>query len=65
MEQIVKITRNKKVNFGRYSIRGVPLFAIRDRYRGGDSIEELAYDYDLTEAEIKAALNFRSKKLIL
>jgi uncharacterized protein (DUF433 family) len=31
---------------------------VADRYLGGDSIEKMAEDYDLSEEQIEAALRF-------
>lgn len=54
------IAVNPEVCFGRPVIAGtgIPTDVIADRYLGGDSIEKMAEDYDLSEDHIRAALRF-------
>jgi uncharacterized protein (DUF433 family) len=54
------IVVNPEVCFGRPVIAGtgIPTDVIADRYLGGDSIEKMAEDYDLSEDHIRAALRF-------
>lgn len=54
------IVVNPEVCFGRPVIAGtgIPTDVIADRYLGGDSIEKIAEDYDLSEEHIRAALRF-------
>jgi len=54
------IVVNPEVCFGRPVIAGtgIPTDVIADRYLGGDSVEKMAEDYDLSEEHIRAALRF-------
>jgi len=57
------ISRNKKIQFGDYCIRGtrIPITSIRAMVKGGDSIECLVESYNITREQVEAALNFRRK----
>lgn len=48
------------ISFGRPYVvgRGVSTDAVRSRFRGGESLESIAEDFDLTVAEAEAALRF-------
>ena len=50
----VEITWSPYQNYGRVSThhRMVPLFAIAGAIRGGDTLEEIADDYDLTVEQV-------------
>ncbi|MBR8828452.1 MAG: DUF433 domain-containing protein [Gomphosphaeria aponina SAG 52.96 = DSM 107014] len=47
-----------RIAFGNLSIvnKGIPTKNIAERYKAGDSIEELAYDYDCTSLTIEEAI---------
>jgi uncharacterized protein (DUF433 family) len=42
---------------------GVPTSIIAERYAAGDSLAQLAYDYDLWSPDIEAALRFELRRL--
>ncbi len=54
------VTVDSGVNFGRPSIQGTGIRTeiIADRFRGGDSVAELADDYLLKPAQIEDALRW-------
>ena len=54
------IVINPEISFGRPIIVNtrIPTEVIAERYLAGESISELAYDYDLKEAEIDEALRY-------
>jgi uncharacterized protein (DUF433 family) len=49
-----------EVCFGRPLISGtaIPTDVVADRFLGGDSIKRMAEDYDLSQAQVRAALRF-------
>lgn len=51
---------NPRVNFGAPTVRatGIKTSIIYARYKGGESVTEIAEDYDISEAEVKAAIEF-------
>jgi uncharacterized protein (DUF433 family) len=56
------IKRKKGISCGRYCVGPyIPIFIIRGRRKAGESLKEIAEDYDLTIAQVRAALNFRKK----
>lgn len=59
-EEYAPIVVDPEVCFGRPVVAGtaIPTDVIADRYLGGDSIETMAEDYDLSEEYITAALRF-------
>jgi len=58
------ISRNKKIQFGDYCIRGtrIPITSVRQYVQAGDSIEYLVESYNITREQVEAALNFRRVK---
>ncbi|HVA89557.1 MAG TPA: DUF433 domain-containing protein, partial [Chloroflexota bacterium] len=54
------IVIDPRISFGRPTIegRGVPTEAIAARYAAGDNLEFLAYDFNLTQDQLKDALWF-------
>ena len=59
-DEYAPVAVDPEVCFGRPVVAGtgVPTDVIADRYLGGDSIEKMAEDYDLSEEHIEAALRF-------
>jgi uncharacterized protein (DUF433 family)/DNA-binding transcriptional MerR regulator len=47
-----------RIAFGSPMVRGVPTWALLGRYDAGESSDEIAADFDLDPAEVKAALDF-------
>lgn len=47
-----------RVAFGSPAVRGVPTWALKGRHLSGESIEEIAEDFNLTPHEVKKALEF-------
>jgi len=47
-----------QVAFGAPTIRGVPTWTIKGRWQSGESLEDIASDFDLKENEINLALSF-------
>lgn len=49
-----------KINFGKPCIRGsgIKTSVIYARYKNGESVTEIAEDYDIAEAAVKAAIEF-------
>ena len=56
------IVMDPSIRFGRPTIagRGVPTDNLLERHQAGDSIGELAADYDVPEAEIEEAIRYES-----
>jgi uncharacterized protein (DUF433 family) len=59
-DEYAPIAIDPEICFGRPVIAGtgIPTDVIADRHRGGDSVKEIAEDYDLAEDKIAAALTF-------
>ena len=59
-EDYAPVVVDPEVCFGRPVVAGtaIPTDVIADRYLGGDSVEKMAEDYDLSEEHIRAALRF-------
>ena len=59
-EDYAPIVVDPEVCFGRPVVAGtsIPTDVIADRYLGGDSIEKMAEDYDLSQEHVAAALRF-------
>jgi uncharacterized protein (DUF433 family) len=59
-DEYAPIVVDPEVCFGRPVVAGtaIPTDVIADRYLGGDSVEKMAEDYDLSEEHIRAALRF-------
>ena len=53
-----KITRTPGVYGGKPLVKGVPVDVLVNRYAAGDSIEFLADDFDITPADVQAALAY-------
>ena len=51
--QSTSITINPRVSFGRPTLNGIATSVIVSRYKGGDSVELLAYDFHFAEPEIR------------
>jgi uncharacterized protein (DUF433 family) len=51
------------IRFGKPVIaaKGVPTDIIAELYNAGDSIEDIAYEYDCTPLQIKTAIQFESQ----
>ncbi len=47
-----------RVAFGAPMVRGTPTWAIRGRWEAGETIDEIADDFGLTENEVRDALTF-------
>lgn len=56
------IAKNKKIHFGAATIRGtrINVTVIKSFYKAGEPIEMIMKLYDLTEDQVKAAINFKS-----
>jgi len=56
------IIRTADTCFGQPRIAGtrIPPSSIRGQYRGGDSIESLMSQFNLTREQVVAAINYRS-----
>jgi len=54
-----------RISFGKPVIagKGVPTTSIADLYDAGDEIEEIAYEFDCTPEQVKAAIQFESLSL--
>ena len=52
------IVIDPRVSFGAPVVRGVPTWALRGRARAGETIQELAEDFQLTREHVVAALAF-------
>ena len=50
--------RDPRVSFGRPVLRGqgVPTAVLADRFKGGDTLQELAGDYGVSTEEIEEAI---------
>ena len=57
------ISRNPHIQFGDYCVRGtrITVSAIKAYHKGGDSIGSIAKDYNITEEQVVAALEFRKR----
>lgn len=55
-----------RISFGKPVIagKGVPTTSIADLYEAGDEIEDIAYEFDCTPEQIKAAIQFESLSLV-
>lgn len=47
-----------RIQFGAPSIKGVSTSVIKGRWECGESLSDLAYDYDITERDVETALDF-------
>ena len=47
-----------RISFGAPTVRGIPTWAIRDRWNVGNNTSEIAEDYELTRSLVMAALKF-------
>jgi len=59
-DEYFPVVVDPEVCFGRPTIAGtgIPTDVVADRFLGGDSVEMMAEDYDLSEEQIAAALRF-------
>lgn len=48
------------VCFGRPHVGGAPCFAIFDRFEAGETVEQLAWDFDMTITECLVAIAFEA-----
>lgn len=55
-----KIFIDPKIAFGAPHIEGVATWVMGDKFKAGNSIEEIAYDYDLTAEQVREALIFEN-----
>lgn len=53
-----RITKKEGVACGRWCVNGVPIFALRNRFRAGDTLEFLAEDYGVNREYIEVAIKF-------
>lgn len=62
---MAKIVRNPKILAGKPTIAGtrISVELILNLLEHGQTIEEIVYDYDLTEDQIKAAIRFANRNL--
>ncbi|WP_243147238.1 DUF433 domain-containing protein [Scytonema sp. UIC 10036] len=51
---------NPRIAFGRLVIAGtgIPIDILTERYEAGDSIDELAYDYEVNRLAIEEAIRY-------
>jgi len=58
LEQAKAIVIDTEISFGKPVLvgTGVPTSAVAERYKAGESVEELAVDYDLTRDKIEEAI---------
>lgn len=47
-----------RVSFGAPTVSGVPTWAIRGRYRAGESVNDIVDDFAITETQVNDALRF-------
>lgn len=52
-----------RISFGAPMVNGVPTWALKGRSVAGESEEEIAQDFGLTEAEVVAALTFEGLQI--
>ncbi|WP_448502816.1 DUF433 domain-containing protein [Sphingomonas sp.] len=52
------IVIDPRVRFGAPSVSGVPTWAVKGRWEAGESLEDIADDFSLLEAQVSAALKF-------
>lgn len=52
-----------RISFGAPTVKGVATWAIRGRYDGGESIEDIAEDFSITPHEVDDALKFEGINL--
>ena len=59
-DEYFPVVVDPEVCFGRPTIAGtgIPTDVVADRFLGGDTVKEMAEDYDLSEEQISAALRF-------
>lgn len=59
-DEYFPVVVDPEVCFGRPTIAGtgIPTDVVADRFLGGDTVREMAEDYDLSEEKISAALRF-------
>ena len=58
----MKITKNKKINFGRPSIKGVPAECLIERFIAGDSLLNIADEFDKPIFVVEEALRDALKR---
>ena len=60
MQQSKFISIDPKIAFGNPMLvgTGIPIFALRDRYKGGDTVDELARDFNCDVGMVKEVVNF-------
>lgn len=65
MEIAPRITVDEKVRFGKPVLKGtrVPVDLVLGKLAGGMTYEEVMAEYDLTKADILAALDYAAKHL--
>lgn len=54
-----------RVSFGSPSVSGIPTWALRDRWIAGDTVDEIADDYELLGSFVEQALEFEGVDLRL
>lgn len=52
------IVIDPRVTFGAPSVRGIATWAIRDRWRSGESVDDIADDFSVKNKEVISALKF-------
>jgi uncharacterized protein (DUF433 family) len=58
-----QIVIDPRVSFGAPSINGTPTWVIQGRASSGESVKEIADDFDLDDEEVKEALSFERMKV--
>lgn len=51
-----------RVAFGAPNVSGTPTWILKDRWKSGETIEEIAGDFDLTETDVSKGLEFEGVK---
>ena len=47
-----------RISFGAPIVRGIPTWTIRGRWKAGETLDEIADDFDLNQEDVAAALRF-------
>ena len=53
-----KIVLDPRIAFGAPAVDGTPTWVLKGRWQSGESLDEIADDFGLKEAEVKTALEF-------
>ncbi len=52
-----------RIYFGAPTVRGIPTWAIKGRYDAGESVDDIAMDFDLGKEQVQRALSFEGISL--